>query len=131
MSKNSLYLIVAIAIAATAATFFVTKKAAPVECVTGFADATTQTSIKPVSASDSLSRPVNPTTRGFPLGYYREPLPEDCVAQNALAGGTFNPTHLADDFLIWLIVSILLFLPAAIYKAWRGPRMLGDFGRRA
>lgn len=127
MSKNSLYLIVAIALAATAATFFITTTGATVSCqsiITGPQDL--------VVGQHMQSPSAKITTRGYPFGYYQEPLPTDCVAtDNSAIGSTFNPERLAYDLLVWAVVAFLLFLPSALFKWWRGPRMLGDFKGRA
>lgn len=131
MSKSALYLIVVIALAATAATFFVTKPTASIKCMTGFATGATQVSAEQTPTLDATSYSVKPIMRGFPFSYYREPLPNDCVPQNMSFGSTFNTAHLAYDLLIWLAVAFLLFLPSTLLRMWRGPRMLGDFKGRA
>lgn len=129
MSKSALYLIVVIALAATAATFFVTKQTASIKCMTGFATGATQVSAEQTPTSDTAGF-VKPTARGFPFSYYREPLPNNCVPQDMSFGSTFNTAHLAYDLLIWLAVAFLLFLPSTLLRMWRGPRMLGDFKER-
>jgi len=80
--------------------------------------------------ASGVSAPTYATVRGFPLRYYEEPFPANCVSYNASTGGVFNTAHLAYDFLIWLGAATLLFLPSALYKWWRGPAMLGDFKGR-
>jgi hypothetical protein len=128
MSKNSLYLIVAIAMAATAATFFVAKTKATVQCQSIIAGPQDLVVGQHMGGTAS----ANITARGYPFGYYQEPLPSGCVVtDNSVVGSTFNPARMAYDFLIWAAVAFLLFLPSALLKWWRGPRMLGDFGRRA
>lgn len=123
MSKNSLYLIVAIALAATAATFFVSKHDTQQSCfmndtiIQGDAEAIPKHSVPATYA----------VVRGYPFGYYQEPWPAGCVpASNSVVSTTFNTAHLSYDLLIWLAVAVLLFVPSALLKMWRGPRMLGD-----
>lgn len=122
MSKNSLYLIVAIALAATAASFFIVRNSSSQSCTT-------------IQAVETASAPteekLHAKVHGYPLGYYQEPLPLNCMSgYTSPSRSIFNTAHLAYDFLIWLGVTILLFLPSTLFKWWRGPRMLGDFRRR-
>lgn len=128
MSKNSLYLIVAIALAATAGTFFLTRNGPTVVCDSLIAN-TPELSVAQLEQPPSIKIVM----RGYPLSYYQEPLPANCISTasaNAYKSG-FSTVHLAYDLLIWLGVAILLFLPSALLRWWRGPAMLGDKMRRA
>jgi hypothetical protein len=122
MSKNSLYLIVAFALAATAASFFITRNSSQ-SCVT-------------IQAVETASSPTEETlhakVHGYPMSYYQEPMPLNCMSGFASPStSTFNTTHLAYDFLIWLGVALLLFFPPILYRWWSGPKMLGDNVRRS
>lgn len=128
MSKNSLYLIVALALAATAASFFVSKNDTQRSCFMN--DAIVQGDAEAIPKHDAPA--TYATVRGYPFGYYQEPWPAGCVpASDSAASTTFNTAHLSYDLLIWLAVAFLLFVPSTLLKMWRGPRMLGDFRRHA
>lgn len=122
MSKNSLYLIVAIALGATAGSFFITRNSSQACTVMRAIPA----------ASSPIEEQAHAAARGYPFWYYQEPLPLSCMSGNNVAvGGTFNTASLAYDFLIWLMAALLLCLPSALFRWWRGPRMLGDNVRHA
>lgn len=125
MSKNSLYLIAAIAIAATAATFFMTKNGPQVACtqVIHATDIGVITARPAASGTQSLAS----TERGYPFEYYRDPVSANtsCIPTAQTSGG-FNTAHLAYDAIVWAAVGFLLFLPSALLNWWRGPAMLGD-----
>jgi hypothetical protein len=132
MSKNSLYLIVAIALAATAATFFVTGHDPKRVCFMTDTGPAGQNFINPTAAGTDDSVGTKATTRGYPFRYYEDPFPVDCISQSSSGlSNTFNTAHLAYDLLVWLAAAFLLFLPSALLGWWRGPRMLGDFKGRA
>ncbi|HVV67373.1 MAG TPA: hypothetical protein VHB72_04915 [Candidatus Saccharimonadales bacterium] len=133
MNKNSLYIVVALSLAITAATFFITGHDTKRTCAlaTMGNDAENLVNLNP-SAVASSNAPTQATVHGYPFRYYEEPLPANCVASGAAAGGSgFNTAHLAYDLLIWAVVALLLFMPSVLINMWRGgPRMLGDNVRR-
>jgi hypothetical protein len=130
MSKGTLYLIVAIAVAVTAGTFFVAKDGHRVACTPIIRATDTDLSSNTFGSSDDQPLSLTPTNRGYPFGYYQDPLSAttSCIPNKTSSG--FNTAHLAYDLLIWLGAATLLFLPSALFRWWRGPAMLGDNVRR-
>lgn len=130
MSKNSLYLVVLFALAITGLTFFVSKTAGTQTCSVNTALNGDPASLMAGKAS-AASTPVSATVRGYPSWYYQEPFPADCISTSKVASlGGLNMSHLGTDLLIWLLVALSFTLGMAGFKAWRGPRMLGDKVRR-
>ncbi|MGH7193822.1 MAG: hypothetical protein ACREJM_09855 [Candidatus Saccharimonadales bacterium] len=124
MNKNSLYIVIALAVAVTAGTFFVSKHDTHRSCFMNGIVSEKELLAEPVPGGSVPN--IHATVRGYPFWYYQEPFPAGCLSADGLGAGGFSAGHLGDDFLVWLAVSLAALIVLTWGRSLRDKPMFGD-----